>query len=149
LYAGHEQFVSFEEELRLSDLYLRIELMRFNDRLQIQKNVSRESLHVQVPHFILQPIIENAIKHGIAAQSKASLIALDASVSDNTLSINVYNNGPSLPDNWKREESQGIGLKNVSGRLEKIYGNQGHFSIRNHTDKGGVEVSLQIPLTHE
>ena len=133
--------------MRYVDLYLGIEMLRFSDRLLVQKNISDVSLPITVPHFILQPIVENSIKHGISKSSEASLISIHASVSDNTLNLNIYNEGTPLPDNWKMESHCGIGLKNVSKRLAKIYGDRSSFLIGNHISKKGVQVSIHIPVT--
>lgn len=93
LYADQSQFVALSEEIRFADLYLGIERLRFSDRLVIRKDISNESLTIPVPHFILQPIIENSIKHGIAENSTASIISLHANVSKNVLNLNIYNDG--------------------------------------------------------
>lgn len=146
LYSRHAPFIPLSEEMHFADLYLGIELLRFSDRLKIRKEISNESLAVQVPHFILLPIIENSIKHGIAKNSNAGLIAIQADVTDNKLKLNIYNEGMLLPDSWRLGACRGIGLKNVSERLAKIYDNESFFSIENHPLGKGVQVSLHIPV---
>jgi hypothetical protein len=146
LYADPQQFVTLDEEIRYADLYLGIELVRFSDRLVVEKNINEACLSVSVPHFILQPIIENSIKHGIARNDTARIISIQASVSDGTLKLDIYNEGTLLPDHWNMGSHGGIGLKIVSDRLAKIYGDRSSFSIGNHTGRRGVQASLHIPV---
>lgn len=145
LYTDHSPFVSFEKEMQFLDLYFAIELLRFKDRLTIEKEVAKECLNILVPYFILQPVIENAIKHGIAKQGSANLVSVRAELVNNFLQIIIYNDGKLLPENWIAAENPGIGLRNVISRLQKIYGKNYSFSINNQTNKKGVQVMLSIP----
>ncbi|HEY8937862.1 MAG TPA: histidine kinase [Cyclobacteriaceae bacterium] len=150
LYGNHNIFISLAEELKFVDLYLDIESIRFSDRLKIKKNIATESLNIYVPHFILQPIFENAIKHGLTKISEAHIISIATALEHDKLILKIYNEGSLLPQNWKLKNSTGIGLKNVTSRLQKIYGDRSSFSIYNHSDKKGVEVLMTIPLhSHE
>ena len=143
LYADHNQFVSLRKELSFTDLYLEIELLRFRDRLKIEKNISPEALDILIPYFILQPLLENAIKHGIAKMSQAKLISIGASVQNTKLHISIFNEGRLLEGSVN---STGIGLENVCSRLKKLYGDDYGFSIQDHQNRGGVIVNLNIPL---
>jgi len=147
LQADSTQFVTFEKELHYLDLYLSIESLRFGDRLKIEKQIEKECNGFEVPYFILQPIIENAIKHGIAKQGQASLILITACVKNDALNVSIFNEGKLLPENWKIEENWGIGLSNVNSRLKKIYGVNFLFSIKNYPERNGVEVALKIPTS--
>jgi two-component system LytT family sensor kinase len=146
LYSNHNTFVSLADELKFIDLYLDIESIRFSDRLQIKKTIAVESMKVNVPHFILQPVFENAIKHGLARVSNAHIISIATIIEDDKLILKIHNEGSLLPPNWRLENNTGIGLKNVTSRLQKIYGDRSSFSIYNHVDKKGVEVLITIPI---
>lgn len=145
LQADSTQFVTFEKELYFLDLYLSIESLRFGERLKIEKQIGKECNAFEVPYFILQPVIENAIKHGIAKQSQAGLIIITAFIRNYALNVSIFNEGKLLPENWEIEENWGIGLSNVNSRLKKIYGVNFLFSIKNHSERNGVEVALRIP----
>jgi signal transduction histidine kinase len=144
LYSKHE-LVTVEEELEFIDLYLGIELLRFNDRLIVNKKLDAATLHVLIPHFILLPLVENAVKHGIAKSSSAKCITVITRARDGQLQIEILNEGPLLESHWRIEDSEGIGLKNVSNRLEKIYNGKSWVSLRNDPKKNGVSVTISIP----
>jgi len=103
-------------------------------------------MKVNVPHFILQLVFENAIKHGLARASDAHLISITSMIENNNLILKIHNEGSLLPQNWRLENNTGIGLNNVTSRLQKIYGDRSSFSINNHIDKKGVEVLMTIPI---
>ncbi|MFC0182927.1 Histidine kinase [Pseudarcicella hirudinis] len=145
LYAEPRQFVSLQKEMEFLDLYLNIEFLRFRDRLKVKKDISRESLDIEVPYFILQPLVENAIKHGIAKQIEASLLSIRTFVESDYLTLNIYNEGELLPENWEISKSKGIGLMNVSTRLAKTYGENHTLEVCNHESLKGVLVTMKIP----
>ena len=147
LYAGETPFVSFAKELEFLDLYLSIESLRFSDRLQVEKKVKEDCLEVKVPYFILQPVIENAIKHGIAKQSSAKRIVVEASIDKSHLLICIYNEGKLLPENYVKEECWNIGLSNVYNRLKNFYADRFYFQIENHPEGKGVQAIYKIPKT--
>ena len=103
-------------------------------------------MKVNVPHFILQPVFENAIKHGLARVSDARIISIVTIIEYDKLILKIHNEGSLLPSIWRLENNTGIGLKNVTSRLQKIYGDRSSFSIYNHVDKKGVEVLMTIPI---
>lgn len=147
LYAPHSQFVPFEKEMEFLDLYLGLEALRFRDRLQLIKEISQECLSLPVPYFILLPILENAIKHGIARQSSAKMISIKATSDARGLKISIFNEGRPLPAHFEAEKNWRIGLNNVYSRLQKMYGTEFFFRIENHPYKKGVQVQLFIPKT--
>jgi two-component system, LytTR family, sensor kinase len=149
LHSGASGFVTLKEEMEFIDLYLGIEKLRFKDRLEFSKTMDKEALQVMVPHFILQPIIENAIKHGLAKQADAKVISVTTEKIENALLISIFNEGNLLPVNWLVEDNRGIGLQNVLNRLQKIYGNNFYFNIENSEKGRGVEVKLSIPIQSE
>ncbi len=146
LYAENAQFVPLHKEIEFAELYLQIELLRFNNRLTVKQNIAAGSLLIPVPYFILQPVIENAVKHGVAKQTAPATVSIDAGMSGGFLQITVYNDGPLLPANWQQGHSSSIGLQNVCSRLQKIYNGNYFFSIHNHAANHGVEVIIKIPL---
>jgi LytS/YehU family sensor histidine kinase len=97
-----------------------------------------------VPNLILQPLVENAIKHGIAKRAGGGAIRVAGSRGNGRLSLCVYNDGPSLPIAWKAT-SGGIGLANLRTRMEILYGTDFELSLRN-AETGGVEARVSLPL---
>ncbi|MGB7926238.1 MAG: histidine kinase [Pyrinomonadaceae bacterium] len=140
-----KQEVPLREELDFLELYLDIQQMRFPDRLKVRMEIQPETLAARVPNLILQPLVENAIRHGIAQRVSAGLVAVTARNEDGLLRINVYDDGPGLQKGWRMEESDGIGLANTRERLQQLYGAEHRFDVRNR-EEGGVEATLLIPL---
>jgi LytS/YehU family sensor histidine kinase len=141
------QEVSLEKEMDFLKCYLEIERIRFQDRLTTLLDVEPSALDVQVPNLILQPIVENAIRHGIAPRSTPGQIEIQAKHLDNMLRIRVRDNGPGLSPNQNghRKNGKGLGLANTRARLEQLYGDAHHFELVNAPD-GGLIVTLDIPL---
>ena len=140
---SNRQHVPLGEELEFALKYLDIQKIRFGERLQVSVSVPRELLPVPVPSLILQPMVENAIKHGIAKRVQGGAVRIAALRTNGTLTLSVYNDGPSLPQDWKKTHS-GIGIANVQTRLQGLYGHAFELSMRNQ-EPGGVEVSLSVP----
>ena len=138
------QQVPLAEELEFTQKYLDIQKARFAERLQFSVDVPAELLSAQIPSLILQPMVENAIKHGIAKRAHGGMIRISASRSNGTLALRVCNDGPSLPAGWESSPS-GIGILNVRTRLQSLYGDQCDLSLRNR-EAGGVETSLSLPF---
>ena len=111
--------------------------------LRSNVEIPRELFAFQIPSLILQPIVENAVKHGIAKQARAGCIQVAAFREDRRLVFRVYNDGPPLPEDWEKTQS-GIGIVNVRKRLESLYGNGFEFDLRNQAS--GVEVIMSLPL---
>jgi sensor histidine kinase YesM len=101
-----------------------------------------------VPNLILQPLVENAIRHGVAQRISAGLVMVSARREDGLLQLKVYDDGPGLKEGWRMEESDGIGLANTRARLQQLYGTEHRFDISNR-EGGGVEATLLIPLRLE
>jgi len=136
------QQVSLGEELDFAQKYLEIQKVRFADRLAFAVDVPADLLSARVPSLILQPMVENAIKHGISKRVQGGAISIDAARSNSTLTLRIFNEGPSLPSEWEKTTS-GIGVQNVRTRLESLYGDAFDLSLRNR--RGGVEASLSLP----
>lgn len=139
--------VSLDEELRMITDYLAIEAERFNDRLDVDIEVNEKSRRYQIPHFILQPIVENSIKHGVSKSSTPITIKIKSKVLNGRLSIEVSDNGPgALNDN--EDYSKGIGLRNVKKRLYHIYQDEAELKVE--TTRGiGFNVSITLPNSLE
>jgi len=136
------QQVPLAEELDFTRKYLEIQKARFADRLDFTVEVPDGLLTAQVPSLILQPMVENAVKHGIAKRVQGGAIRVAASQTNGTLTLSVYNEGPHLFANWEQTQS-GIGMQNVRTRLESLYGKECELKLRNH--RTGVEALLSLP----
>jgi two-component system, LytTR family, sensor kinase len=141
---ANRQEVSLGDEVEFARQYLTIQQTRFADRLQLDIQVQDGLQCAAVPNLILQPLVENAVKHGIAKRKEGGAVRVAASAAGETLNLYIANDGPSLPDDWN-ERQHSIGIANVCQRLRSLYGNASSFDIRNRTG-GGVEVAIRIPL---
>ena len=139
-----QQHSPLGEELDFARKYLNIQKKRFEDRLQIEVDIPGELHAAQVPSLLLQPMIENAVLHGIAKRAQGGTIRIAASRSDGRLMLSIGNDGPSLPADWEIASS-GIGIANVRTRLQSMYGEASDLSVRNR-HAGGVEVSISLPF---
>jgi LytS/YehU family sensor histidine kinase len=141
---SNRQQVPLGEELEFAQKYLDIQKVRFVERLECSVNVPGELLLAQVPTLILQPMVENAIKHGIAKRAQGGAIRIAAVRSNGVLRLSVYNDGPGLPEGWEKKRL-GIGISNMRTRLQSLYGDAFDLSMRNQ-NPGGVEVSVSLPF---
>jgi hypothetical protein len=140
-----EQEVELKDELAFTKLYLNIQQMRFSDRLNIDIEVQPDTMKAMVPNLLLQPLLENALRHGIGRSIESGWIGIAAKRQNETLLITVSDNGAGLPSNWQLKSGTGIGLANTVARLQQLYGEQHRFNIHNRTE-GGVEVDIVIPF---
>lgn len=136
-----KQEVSLGEEMEFLETYLEIQKMRFADRLQLDVQVPAQFLAARVPSLILQPMVENAIEHGIGKRAAGGSVRISAARDNGFLTLSVYNDGPRLPDDWERHA--GVGIANVRARLESLYGSDCRLNIQNRDT--GVEVQLSVP----
>src|SRR5262249_5403289 len=118
---SNRQQVPLGEEMDFVQKYLDIKKVRFADRLHLSMDVPEELFAAQVPSLILQPMIENAVKHGIAKRSQGGEIRIAAFRSNGMLTLSIYNDGPTLPAEPDKT-SCGIGIANVRTRLQSLYG---------------------------
>lgn len=142
---SNKQQVELREELNFIKLYLSIQEMRFSDRLQIEFDIDPGTTRAMVPNLILQPLTENALRHGIARAADAGVVGIRSAVDDGHLRLTVYDNGAGLPDDWQLHGSAGIGLANTAARLRQLYDDDHRFDIRNRAG-GGVEAVIVMPL---
>jgi sensor histidine kinase YesM len=139
------QEVSLKQELEFLRRYLEIEKTRFADRLQVEMNIEPGTLDARVPNLILQPLVENAIRHGIAASSLAGKIEIAARKSNGSLHLQVRDDGPGLPPGSSRPPREGVGLSNTRARLQQLYGSSHELELENGRT-GGLWVRLRIPF---
>lgn len=145
---SNQQLVSLQEETEFLRCYLEIEQVRFGDRLTVALELEPQTLSVQVPHLILQPVVENAIQHAIAPRATRGHINIEAKRLNNLLRLEVKDNGPGIASNDALLGTEGVGLSNVRARLNQIYGSDFRFELMNGRD-GGLTVVIEIPLQRE
>jgi LytS/YehU family sensor histidine kinase len=133
--------VPLQQELELLDCYLSIEQTRFKDRLTIDKEIDPSALACDVPTMILQPLVENAVRHGIGKHKQADRISIMAQRANGRLLLEVRNCVGAMENGGS---NRGIGLTNTRARLEQLYSNQHSFEIAN-CEEGGVAVKLSFP----
>jgi sensor histidine kinase YesM len=133
-----EQLVTLDRELAILDRYLAIQKIRFPDRLAVTVDVPDELRRTQVPAMILQPLAENAVRHGIEPSTGPGTIAVRARRAGSRIAIEIANTGPKL-----RDGESGIGLANTRARLGQLYGANHALVLRNEGD--GVIAILEVP----
>jgi len=142
LLQGNRQQVPLEEELRTVRAYLEVERLRLGRRLATRIDVSRQALGVEIPALSIQPLVENAVKHGISRMAEGGSIGLEAVVEDGVLEVTVSDDGPGFQSSGPREEGQG--LENVRRRLRLCYGEKGRLQVE--SADGRTRVGFRVPL---
>lgn len=138
-----KQFVPLSNEVNLIEKYLAIESLRYQDRLSVQWDIDENVLNYEVPNFILQPIVENAFKHGISKTLNQAQLSISIKKDEEYITIEVFNTGSGLSGAWELQKDKGIGLSNTIDRLLKLYEDGFKFLI-NEKDNG-VSVMLKLP----
>ena len=145
-------FVTLQEELQQVDSYLTLEKARFGDRLSIIKRVDEQVENIQVPSFTLQPLVENAVKHGLLSRAHGGTITISAKQAGSLVEIQVEDDGQGIsPEDMKQifehgfGKGAGVGLTNVNERLKNIYGPQYALRIDSIEGKGTI-IYISIPL---
>ncbi len=137
------QEVPLRAELEYLDRYLNIEKTRFEDRLTIRMNILPESLDAQVPTMILQPLVENAIKHGVTQRRGPAIVEVNAYRTNGALTLQVIDNGKGLPKGGDVLK-EGVGLSNTRARLQQLYGPTSSLTLAD-ASQGGVVATVTIP----
>lgn len=138
----NKQKVPLMDELEFTGTYLAIEKTRFSDRLTIERDIEEETLDALVPSFLLQPLVENAIKHGISKKMQPGILRITSKKHDDRLSLSVEDNGPGLNGNFN---SEGVGLENIKQRLKQLYGDASFTMLS--SELGGLKVQIEIPYS--
>jgi signal transduction histidine kinase len=138
-----EQEVELAEELEYLRAYLDIEQVHFGSRLTVEYHIDAAALDVLVPTLILQPLVENAIRHGVEPIVRPATLTIEATVDEGALRIQVRDDGAGFADRWQRRE--GVGLSNTRSRLDRLYGDVARLTIRENGERG-VAVDLFVPL---
>jgi signal transduction histidine kinase len=146
---SEQQFVTLKKEIEFVRCYLEIEEARFSDRLIMEFEVEPKSLTAQVPHLILQPLVENAVQHAVAPYAADGYIKISARKFNEKVSIEIADSGNGIEvattKNSISNKGQGVGLANVRGRLKQLYGANYKFDLNNNPS-GGLIVVLEIPF---
>ena len=143
---GGAQEVSLGQEMDFLRRYLEIQQIRFQEQLRVTLDVPDELLDAAVPSLLLQPLVENAIKHGVTPRAEGGEVTVRAVRDDGALTISVRDDGPGLTTMSGRESAgNGVGLANTRARLEQLYGERHRFSAGNHPD-GGALIELSLPF---
>ena len=139
------QQVSLKDELDFLRKYLEIERTRFGDRLQVQIDVEPDTLDAAVPSLLLQPLVENAIRHGIGPKIGGGRVDVSARHEGGELCLEVRDNGVGVPHDQMQAFHTGVGLTNTRSRLEHLYGDRHRFECRTPPG-GGLAVTVVIPF---
>jgi two-component system LytT family sensor kinase len=148
LLKDHDTYVPLSNELSFTDDYLDIEVVRFGaDKLRVEKEIDPRTLDVMVPSILLQPLIENSIKHGLEPRIQGGTVTLRSKLSGDRVLIEVADDGVGMgnrPRLGSRSNGTGIGMQNVRERLEVLYGAQASFNVVSNPGRGTL-VSIEIP----
>lgn len=138
------QEVPLREELEFIARYLELQKMRFGERLRVEYVIDDSLLEALVPNLILQPLVENALRHGFAARREPGLVCVRAGLENGRLSLDVEDDGDGLPEGHTRPTVLGVGLGTTRARLEQLYGREHSFSFE-APGHGGFAVRITLP----
>jgi sensor histidine kinase YesM len=141
------QEVTLREELAFLQLYLEIEQARLEERLTVVMEIAPETLDARVPHLVLQPLVENAVRHGIAPRIEPGRVEISAArgTDDRFLHLEVRDDGPGVDRDVQARTRKGVGLANIQSRLEQLYDGEHRFELDNHPG-GGAVVRISLPF---
>ena len=142
-----DQETTVRNEIALLERYLEIERLRFGERLEVKFELSPETLEARVPTLLLQPLVENSIKHGLATRAQRGIIEVAARREGQMLTIEIKDNGAGVKTD-SRTAGNGVGLSNARARLQQLYGDRQSLDLSNRSE-GGALVRVQLPFTTE
>ena len=145
LESADAQEVQLVEEIDYARRYLEIEQLRFGNRLAVQFDVEPETYAALVPNLILQPLVENAVRHAIVPSEDGGSVTITAQRMDTTLYLRVCDDGPGMGSDIEDAVGRGVGLANTRARLQELYG-EAHRLALQRTDGGGLTVTLTLPF---
>ena len=139
--------VPLRTELEMLELYLEIMKGRLQDSIQVRMEIDPRSENAIVPTLLLQPLVENAFRHGVSGRTDGGCIEIFGSTKNGTVFLTVRDNGLGIPGGPEAVLKKGIGLSNTAERLRQLYGSQHQMHIRNRpsADGGGLEVTIEVP----
>jgi two-component system LytT family sensor kinase len=141
----NENFSPLRDELSFIDDYLAIEMVRFGDKLRFEKNISAETLDMLVPSMLLQPLVENSIRHGLSGKLDGGVIRLGCHAENGRIRLAVEDDGVGIPEaRLATLLEQGIGVSNVNERLKVLFGNDYRMYVDSRPD-GGTRIEIEIP----
>jgi LytS/YehU family sensor histidine kinase len=132
---------TLDRELAFIEKYLTIEHVRFSDRLDVQWSIDPATRNILVPELILQPLVENAVRHGISRRTQAGVIEIIAKQANDEIILSVRDNGPG----YRATAGEGLGLANTRERLSTLYGSSGHLELT-PAEGGGVLATVRFPI---
>ncbi|HUI27307.1 MAG TPA: histidine kinase [Candidatus Kryptonia bacterium] len=141
---GHTEFVPLQEELEIAEAYLEIERARFGDDLLVEERIDERARQVRLPELILQPLVENAVKHGVSRKIGGGRVSIEAAFDNGDLRLTVADTGAGIQNSATIFES-GVGLKNVRARLLRLYGPEYEPVVTSAAGRG-TSVTLRIPV---
>lgn len=141
---SHRSQVTLAEEVEYLQRYVDIQQVRFGERLRVSVDIPADLLDTQVPNLLLQPLVENAIKHGVAKRVAGGNVRVTGARRDGSVCLSVYNDGPGFPDDWQTKGA-GVGLANLRTRLQILHGEASGLQMR-RAGADGVEVLVTLPL---
>jgi signal transduction histidine kinase len=145
---AEQEFVPLSEELQMTNAYLEIERARFDERLRVETMVDPHALRQLIPNLVLQPLVENAVKHGLSRKVGPGTLRIAARLDGGTLTLIVGDDGLGMSSSVLAEVfERGVGLRNLRARLERLYG-PSHLPQITSTPGGGTRVELRLPATH-
>ena len=139
------QTARLKDEIDVLKKYIEIEQIRFKDRLRVDLDIAPEVLEAKLPTLILQPLVENAIRHGIAPRAAGGHVAISARRAGTVLELRVTDDGVGMPKEPSEGDREGVGISNTRSRLEKLYGSDFRLEIADG-EKNGVSAILSLPL---
>ncbi len=141
---GDGQEVTLRREMEFLEGYLDIQKTRLRDRLNVHLHLDPGTLEALVPNMILQPLVENAVKYGIASRNTPGNLEIRAEYHDEVLRLEITDDGPGVSQNRIDKPTRGVGIRNTRARLQQLYGETDHFSM-NRPPGGGTRVRLKYP----
>ena len=142
---SHRPQVTLAEEVEYLQRYIDIQKVRFGERLHVSVDIPADLLNAQVPSLLLQPLVENAIKHGVAKRVVGGNVRVAGARRDASLHLSVYNDGPGKATDLQDDDGAGVGLANLRTRLQILHGDAAALAMR-RAGADGVEVLVTLPL---
>jgi LytS/YehU family sensor histidine kinase len=139
-----DRHASLRDELQIVDRYLEIQRARFADRLHVEVDVADDVANARVPLFIVQPLVENAVRHGLAPRVREGLVSIRAVHLNGTTRIDVEDTGVGLPPGWRLQAASGTGLRNLASRLAAEFGDAATLEVTARPE-GGVRATITLP----